>query len=157
MRIRRDITSIPFRSAGETWQRIIELVTGPDSKDVLQLKNAAGVLGSLITDEHQAKRGIMVEGVGPQLRIYCRFGMKAVEEGAKVDALTWNPTAGDWTMHVPCDADNMEWVKQSLAKTSPRIKVFDVDEADRADEDESSAAAKNSSGLVVDWNIEGAL
>jgi hypothetical protein len=157
MRIRRDISSIPFRSAGETWQRIIELVTGPDSKDVLQLKNAAGVMGSLITDEHQAKRAIMIEGVGPQLRIYCRFGMKAVEEGAKVDSLTWNPTAGDWTMHIPCDADNTAWVKDSLAKTSPRIKVFDIDEADRADEDEPAAAAKSSSGLVVDWNIEGAL
>jgi hypothetical protein len=157
MRIRRDISSIPFRSAGETWQRIIELVTGNDSKDVLQLMNAAGVMGSLITDEHQAKRAIMIEGVGPQLRIYCRFGMKAVEEGAKVDPLPWNPTAGDWTMHVPCDADNMDWVKQSLAKTSPRIKVFDADEADRADEDESATVAKSGSGLVVDWNIEGAL
>src|SRR5271154_3406423 len=110
MRIRRDISSIPFRSAGETWQRIIELVTGPDSIDVLQLKNAAGVMGSLITDEHQAKRAIIIEGVGPQLSIYCRFGMKAVEEGAKVDPLTWNPTAGDWTMRVPCDAENMPWV-----------------------------------------------
>lgn len=119
MRIRRDISSIPFQSAGETWQRIIELVTGPDSKDVLQLENAAGVMGSLITDEFPLKRAIMLEGVGPQLRVYCRFGMKAVEEGAKVDALTWNPTAGDWTMHVPCDADNLKWVKDSLAKTSP--------------------------------------
>ena len=157
MRIRRDVSSIPFRSAGETWQRVIELVTGPDSKDVLQLKNAAGVMGSLITDEHQAKRAIMIEGVGPQLRIYCRFGMKAVEEGAKVNSLTWNPTAGDWTMHIPCDAENMAWVKESLAKTSPRIKVFDVDEANRADEDEPAAAAKSSGELVVDWNIEGAL
>jgi hypothetical protein len=157
VRIRRDISSIPFQSAGETWQRIIELVTGPDSKDVLQLKNAAGVMGSLITDEHPAKRAIMLEGVGPQLRIYCRFGMKAVEEGAKLDALTWNPTAGNWTMHVPCDADNMKWVKESLAKHSPRIKVFDVDEADRSDEEASEEAAKSSNGLVVDWNIEGAL
>jgi hypothetical protein len=157
MRIRRDISSIPFQSAGDTWQRIIELVTGPDSKDVLQLKSAAGAMGSLITDEFPSKRAIMLEGVGPQLRIYCRFGMKAVEEGAKVDALTWNPTAGDWTMHVPCDADNMKWVRDSLAKTSARIKVFDVDEADRAEEEASSEAAKSSNALAVDWNIEGAI
>jgi len=157
MRIRRDISSIPFRSAGETWQRIIELVTGSGSKDVQQLKDAAGVMGSLITDEHPAKRAILLEGVGPQLRIYCRFGMKSIEEGAKVDTLTWNPTAGDWTMHVPCDAENMAWVKVSLAKTSSRIKVFDVDEADRSEEEDSTEAAKSSNGLVVDWNIEGAL
>ena len=157
MRIRRDVSSIPLRSAGETWQRIIELVTGPGSKEVQQLKNAAGVMGSLITDEHQSKRAIMLEGVGPQLLIYCRFGMKAVEEGAKVDTLTWNPTAGDWTMYVPCDADNMAWVKESLAKTSPRLRVFDVDEADRSEEEESAVAAKSSKGLVVDWDIKGAL
>src|SRR5688572_9689637 len=103
MRIRRDITSIPERSASETWQRIVDLVTGSDSKDGQQLKAAAGVMGSIITDEHPAKRPILLEGVGPQLRIYCRYGMDAVEDGTAVDALNWNPTAGDWTMHVPCD------------------------------------------------------
>ena len=66
--------------------------------------------------------------------IYCRYGMKAVEEGGEVDALAWNPTAGDWTMHVPCDAENIDWVRDALAGTSPRIKVFDVAEAERADE-----------------------
>jgi hypothetical protein len=157
MRVRRDVSSIPFRSAGETWQQIVALVTGAGSKDIQQLKGAAGVMGSLITDEHPAKRAILLEGVGPQLRIYCRFGMKAVEEGAKVDSLTWNPTAGDWTMHVPCDEENMAWVKKSLAETSPRIKVFDVAEGDRADDDEPVAAAKSAGGLAVDWNVEGAL
>jgi len=153
MRIRRDISSIPFRSARDTWQRIIELVTGADSKDTKQLRDATGVMGSIITDEHPAIRAIMLEGVGPQLRIYCRYGMKAVEEGEKVDSLTWNPTAGDWTMHVPCDKENIEWVKQSLSETSPRIKVFDVASEDRADKDEQDSAAK-SSILVVDWNIK---
>ena len=157
MRIRRDVSSVPFRSAGDTWQCIIELVTGTDSKDAQQLKRATGVMGSIITDEHPAARAIMLEGVGPQLRIYCRYGMKAVEEGEKVDSLTWNPTAGDWTMHVPCDEENIAWVKQSLSETSPRIKVFDVAAADQGEEDEPDSAAKNSSGLVVDWNIKEAL
>ena len=155
MRVRRDVSSIPHRSAGETWRRIIDLATGRASKDVQQLEDAAGVMGSIITDEHPASRAIMIEGVGPQLRIYCRYGMKAVEEGSKVDALTWNPTAGDWTMHIPCDAENIDWVKESLAKTSPRIKVFDVEETDRADEDRQEPAAKTDGNLVVDWNFGG--
>jgi len=92
----------------------------------------------------------------PQLRIYCRYGMKAVEEGEKVDSSTWNPTAGDWTMYVPCDEEKIEWVKQSLSETSPRIKVFDVASTDRVDEDEPDSAVK-SNGLVVDWNIKEAL
>ncbi len=150
MRVRRDVSSIPNRSAGETWQRIIDLVTGPGSIDLEQLKNAAGVMGSIITDEHPAVRAIMIEGVGPQLRIYCRYGMKAVEDGDAVDSLAWNPTAGDWTMHVPCDGDNIEWVKSSLSMSSSRIKVFDVVESDRAEEEERDVAAKSGGDLAVD-------
>ncbi len=155
MRVRRDISSIPHHSASETWQSIIDLATGQGSKDVHQLNAAAGVMASIIADEHPAARAIILEGVGAQLRIYCRYGMEAVEEGSAVDPLTWNPTAGDWTMHVPCDSENMAWVKGSLSKTSPRIKIFDVDEADRADEEQ--AAAKASSEIVVDWNFGGEL
>ena len=154
MRVRRDVSAIPHRSAGETWETIINLVSGPDSRDIHQLRNAAGVMGSIITDEHPAVRAIMIEGVGPQLRIYCRYGMKAVEEGGAVDSLTWNPTAGDWTMHVPCDAENIDWVRASLSMSSPRVKVFDVAEADRAEEEEDGVAAKGS-GVVVDWNVKG--
>jgi len=155
VRVRRDISSIPERSAGETWQRVIELITGADSRDVEQLRTAAGVMGSLITDEHPAARPILLEGVGAQLRIYCRYGMGAVEEGKNVDALTWNPTAGDWAMHVPCDAENLEWVRQSLAKTSPRLKVFDVAEDDRAEDDVRSGFANRSEPIIVDWNKRG--
>ncbi len=155
MRVRRDISSIPQRSASETWQRIVDLVTRVDSTDVGQLQRAGGVMASIITDEHPSSRPILLEGVGPQLRIYCRYGLKAVEEGNSVDALTWNPTAGDWTMHVPCDADNIEWVRASLGKTSPRIKVFDVAEAERAEDDQLSAATKASGPIVVDWNLSG--
>jgi hypothetical protein len=155
MRVRRDLSSIPQRSAGETWQRVIDLVTGRGSIEVHQLEKAAGVMASIITDEHPASRAMVIEGVGPQLRVYCRYGMKAVEEGDKVDALTWNPTAGDWTMHVPCDAENIDWVKKSLAKTSPRIKVFDVEDADRAEEEKTEAVSKSGKELVVDWNFGG--
>ena len=155
MRVRRDISSIPHCSAGETWQRIIDLVTGAGSIDVQQLKKAAGVMGSIITDEHPATRAIMLEGVGPQLRIYCRYGMKALEEGDDVDRLTWNPTDGNWTMHVPCDEENIHWVRQSLSESSPRIRVFDIAETDRAEEEEKTAVVKGGGSVVVDWNLKG--
>lgn len=153
MRVRRDVSSIPQRSAGETWQHIIDLVTGRESKDIQQLQGAAGVMGSIITDEHPAKRPIMVDGVGPQLRIYCRYGMKAIEEEGTVDSLTWNPTAGDWIMHVPCDAENISWVKDSLSETSPRLKVFDVDKTDRSDENQLQHSSRNCKELIIDWNF----
>jgi hypothetical protein len=76
MRVRRDISSIPYESAGETWQRIVDLVTRLGSKDAQQLNDVGGIMGSIIADEHPAKRAIILEGVGAQLRIYCRYGMR---------------------------------------------------------------------------------
>lgn len=150
MRVRRDISSIPQRSAHDTWQQIIALVTGPDSRDKNQLTAASGVMASIITDEHPAASPIVLEGVGAQLQLYCRYGIKAVEEGSTVDALNWNPTAGDWTMHVPCDSDNLSWVTASLAKTSPRIRIFDVAEEPAEERSEAAASAKGT--FVIDWN-----
>ena len=155
MRVRRDISAIPSRSASETWEAIIDLVTGKGSKDVRQLQDAVGVMGSIIADEHPQDCAMVLEGVGAQLRIYCRYGMDAVEDGAAVDPLTWNPTAGDWTLHVPCDEENIAWVKTSLARTSPRIKVFDVADGDWQEDDGTAAVAKNSNEIVVDWNVKG--
>jgi len=155
MKVRRDISSIPHRSASETWQRIIDIISGPNSRDVQQLKDAAGVMGSIITDEHPSTRPILLEGVEAQLRIYCRYGIRAVEEGDAVDPLTWNPTAGDWTMHVPCDNENFGWVTTALQKTSPRIKVFDVAAAERAEDDLTRDNTEAVEPLVIDWNLRG--
>ena len=155
MRVRRDISSIPLLSASETWRQIINLITGQGSKDSSQMEDAAGVMASIISDEHPASRAILIEGVGPQLRIYCRYGMKAVEKGAEIDALTWNPTAGDWTMHVPCDEENLDWVRRSLENTSPRIKVFDSAKSTFAGNDASERTTKESSDLIVNWNLGG--
>lgn len=155
MRVRRDVSAIPLRSASETWDAIIDLVTGPGSRDVCQLQDAVGVMGSIIADEHPADCAMVLEGVGAQLRIYCRYGTKAIERGANLDALTWNPTAGDWTMHVPCDAENLAWVKTSLARTSARIEVFDVADGDWACQDSLELAAKAGETIVVDWNLKG--
>jgi hypothetical protein len=118
-----------------------------------QITNAAGVMGSIITDEHLANRALIVEGVGPQLRVYCRYGMKAIEEGGDVDSLTWNPTAGDWTMYVPCDSENMAWVRASLSATSPRIKVFDIDAPET--HEEVNDVYSQSKEVVIDWNVRG--
>ena len=152
MRIRRDISSIPFQSASETWKQIVALITAKGTVDGQQLSAANGVLASLITDEHPAARAIIVEGVGPQLRLYCRYGMSAIEEGGEVTGLNWNPTAGDWSMHIPCDAENLSWVRNSLAKTSPRIKVFDVAEAERSEDDSATAERANES-IQVNWDL----
>jgi hypothetical protein len=152
--VRRDINSIPIRSAADTWDKIVSLVTGPGSVDVEQLRKAGSTIGSVITDELPAARPFILEGCGPQLRIYCRFAFTALEADDAVDTLTWNPTAGDWTLHVPCDAENLVWVQSALKSSAPRIKAFDIAEGDRFDEDTNEVLASKSSGteIEVNWN-----
>jgi hypothetical protein len=153
MRIRRDLASVPLRTASETWNQLVELVTGVSSQDVNQLRAAAGTMGSIITDEHPKDRPIIFEGVGPQLRIYLLYGEDAVSAGEEVDSLTWAPTAGNWTLHVPCDAENLEWVRRSLGRTSPRIKAYDS--AGAAWRDDGAPTTKKSSGFQIDWSVKG--
>jgi hypothetical protein len=99
MKVQREIASIPVRSAGETWQAILELVTGSGSVDVDTLKAASSVMESLIADEHPATVPIVVKGHGPQLVIYCLYNEAAMEAGKDIDSINWNPTAGSgWKM-----------------------------------------------------------
>jgi hypothetical protein len=153
MRIRRDISSIPFRTANETWDRIVKLITGAGSIDLAQLQAAAAVVASVIADELMSEVPLLVEGCGPQLRIYCRYGVDASTAGDDLDPINWNPTAGDWTMRVPCDAENLDWVRKALAKCSSRLKPFDVANGDKA-EDAATVAAISTEKIVVDWSVK---
>jgi hypothetical protein len=47
MRARRNIASIPARSAAETWATIVDLVKGVNSADTAQLDGAASIMQSL--------------------------------------------------------------------------------------------------------------
>ena len=67
MKIRRDIASIPLRSAAETWSEYMNLVTGVGSVDVGQFDVAASVMTSLITDEAFKHEPLTITGVGHRL------------------------------------------------------------------------------------------
>lgn len=153
MRIRRDVSAIPFRSGSDTWRQILELIVSGGSRDATVLSAATAIMASVISDENPAAMPFKLEGCGPQLRIYCLYGSKAMSTGTKVDALTWNPTDGDWTMHIPSDADNKSWVASALAKISPRFKVYDVEDPEDADETDPKAASVPGNALIVDWKV----
>lgn len=147
MKVRRDIASIPKRSAQETWKTIVDLITGTGTIDKKTLENAASVMESLIADEHPGRKPIILKGVGNRLVIYLLYGEDAMEADLAVDKLGWNPTAGDWSMTAPCDADDVTWMNNALKDRAPRIKVHDVDAA--PDEEEEGAAGQQA--LKIDW------
>ena len=148
MRIRRNIASIPVRSAKETWRAIIDLVTGDDSVDRQQLEAAASVIESLIADEQPAAVPIVFKGCGPRVLIYCLYDEDAMEAGIDIYNLNTNPTAGDWRMTAPCQEEDVEWLNKTLKTRAPRIMVHAASEAPIDAEIEADDAAKT---LQIDW------
>lgn len=150
MKIRRDIASIPKRSAKETWQTIVDLITSSDSVDTYTLANAASVMEALIADEHPGKTPIVVKGAGNRLVIYLAYGENAMEADESVDKLTWIPTAGDWSMTAPTEAGDVTWMNNILGERAPRISVHDVDRPDEDGTPEKAAA-----DLTFNWEALG--
>lgn len=146
MKIRRDIASIPVRSAAETWNAIVSLVTGSDTVDKQQLLDAASVIESLIADEMPKSVPIVFKGGSSRVVIYCHFNEDAMELGTGIDKLASNPTSGDWCVTAPCEKADVAWMTKSLKSKSPRISVHDVDEAPSHGD-----SAKSSGGIEIDW------
>ena len=117
MRVRRNIASIPARSAAETWAAIVDLVKGADSVDTAQLDAAASIMQSLIADEQPAAVPIVFSGSGPRVLIYCVYNEEAMESGLKIDSLPSNPTQGDWRMTAPCENDDVAWMNKTSKDT----------------------------------------
>jgi hypothetical protein len=154
MKVRREIASIPVRSAGETWQAILDLITGAGSVDVTTLKAAASVMESLIADEHPATVPIVVKGQGPRLVIYCLYNEAAIEAGKDIDAINWNPTGGaDWKMTAPSEAADVTWMNDALKTRAPRIIVHDVASPPADDEDDSASASTSANALKINWGV----
>lgn len=154
MKIRRDISAIPARTAEATWAAITALITRTESVDRGQLDSAASMMASIITDEHLKDHPLTIKGVGPRLVIYCRYGTDAVEADAGVDPIDWNPTGGDWTMFVPCDDKNLSWVRNALKTRASRLVVHSLDEHPE-DAVEKSEAAGRSAGFEINWGALG--
>ena len=147
MKIRRDIASLPARTSKETWEAIVELITGADSVDTTQLEAASSVLCSAIADEYSASVPIVVKGAS-RLVIYTVHGADAMEAGLAVDGLNWNPTASDaWAITVPCSQEDVGWMSKALKERAPRITVHDVNEKPDAD----GELARKVAEVEIDW------
>lgn len=153
MKVRRDMASIPVRSAAETWQAIVDLITGDGSVDAATLTAAASVMESLIADEHPATVPIVVKGNGPRLVIYLQYGEAAMEAGKDIAALTWNPTGSSgWRISAPSEANDVVWMNNTLKTRAPRITIHDV-ASPAVDEDENADKAAQSQPLAINWGV----
>jgi hypothetical protein len=146
--IARTFASIPQRSAVATWEAISRILAPSDKSEAgRELASVSGVAASLITREAMTSP-IVVYGSGPRVRIYCVYHEDAIEgAGTNEGTLPFDPMAGEWTMSLPCPADDLPWAQRALKKQSNRIVARDLD-TDVDDSDKSSNPKKSTTILV---------
>lgn len=124
----RRIASVPKRTPTETWGAISDLVASSGSTARPELDRMVGLASMLIADECTREDPIIIEGAGPQLRIYTLHGDAALEDEEDQDPFAFDPTAGDWTVSFPCSDEDLEET-QMVAKALPRVEVRRMGEA----------------------------
>lgn len=147
--VARRFISIPERTASATWSAIVSLLApNKDSAAAAELGTIAGIASSLISREAMISP-IVVWGTGPRVRVYCIYNEDAVEgDDANEASLSFNPTDGDWSMSLPCPADDLAWVKDALKAKSKRVTARDMETTLEQDEEEKSSRKSGAETLV---------
>ncbi|WP_316193247.1 MULTISPECIES: hypothetical protein [unclassified Bradyrhizobium] len=138
---RRTFAATPARDALSTWNAIVDVLapgaSHPARKD---LTAVAGIAASVISDRSPKDHAIVATCDGPRTRIYCLFDDDAVGSDANEAALGYDPLKGDWAVSLPCDADELDWVKRALKKHGDRVTARELDAATAADEATEASA-----------------
>lgn len=126
--IARRVASTPKRTAAESWQLIIDMVSDQSSNARKTLEAITGVVSAIIVDEVPAEAPIIFTGKGPRTRIYCVYGEDALlDENCNEEPLVQKPTAEDWHMYLPYTKEDWTWVSESLSAVSNFITIYDKD------------------------------
>jgi len=127
--IARSIASTPARTASETWDVIVRLISAVDSQTRKEMNQISGFAASIIADELPKESPIVVAGSGPRLRIYCVYGEDAITgEDCDEGSLAWNPTESGWRMYLPSVNEDLGWISDALRARSERVLAYDANE-----------------------------
>lgn len=127
----RVFRSNPHRDALDTWKAIVELLTqGRSGSDRNELLAVGGTAASVISDHASKDAAIVVTCEGPRTRVYTLHDDDAIDgSDAKEDALGYDPLNGDWKVSLPCPAEDLVWVNNSLKQHSGRVTARDSAES----------------------------
>lgn len=143
----RVFASTPARSASDTWRAIVDLLTrGGRHADRDELLGVLGVAASLITDHAPEDAAIVVTCDGPRTRIRCIYDDDAIDGSDASEApLAHDPLKGDWAVSLPCPADDLDWVRRQLERTSARVTA-----RDRSEELAPAASSASAGAFTID-------
>ena len=149
---RRTVLSSPHRDALATWAVISDLLTRTNTGAQQELGGVAGIASSIIADKACENSPIIVSCDGPQTRIYCLYDDDAVDgSDANEDVLGFDPLKGDWSISLPCEPDDLDWVQSALKQKGERITARDKAETTKQD------TANSSQGAALEIDLEGLL
>ena len=145
----RRIRSTPERDSVETWLAIVNLLAPKESDSRHELQSVEGIAASVVSTEAPKNAPMVMLGRGPRIRIYCLYDDEAISgDASNENPLAQCPTDDAWTLSLPVDAEDLEWVSAALAKKSSRITARDKsekipDEASDTKQSESSSVEIN--------------
>ncbi len=144
--VARRVASVPRRTSVETWLRITELVSEPDSGARVELEAGTSVAATLIAEEHTKSSPITISGGGPLVRVYTLYGEEAIEADlSDEDELSFDPTAGDsWQLSLPAAGADVAAAEALLAGAS-HVQVRDIERAERS----AATTSKDATGELV--------
>jgi hypothetical protein len=124
----RRIRSSPHLDTVATWEKIVDLLTKGNAGTARdELLSVVGVASSIIADQSPKDAAIVVQCNGPRTRIYCLYDEAAIDgSDAKEETLGYDPLEGDWSVSLPCTADDLPWVERALKAKSSRITARDM-------------------------------
>lgn len=126
---KRTVRSCPSRDALETWSVISGLLAADGTEKRAELDSVAGVASSVIAEKDCEDSPILVHCEGPQTRFYCIYDDDAIDgSDANEDTLGYDPLKGDWSISLPCNPDDLDWVTSALSEKSGRITARDASE-----------------------------
>lgn len=125
--IRRTIRSIPHRTATQTWERIVEILTrGKPHNAKSELLSVTGAAASIITEMAPRDAAIVVTCDGPRTRVYCSYDDDAIDASdSNEESIGFDPLEGDWRVSLPCLPEDLDWVQKALKAKSSRITARD--------------------------------
>ncbi|WP_029934551.1 hypothetical protein [Sphingomonas sp. UNC305MFCol5.2] len=156
---RRTVTSVPTRSADDSWRVIVDLLAGTGQSAARdELLSVSGVASSIIADMAPQHSAIVSTCSGPRTRIYCVYDDDALDaDTADESRLPHNAVEGDWRVSLPCLGDDLSWVSAALAGLSSRITARDASDKGATDTSESASMDQSAGAAsgVMDIDLKG--
>jgi len=123
----RRVASVPVRTAGQTWQAVVDLLSQPGSAARTTLESVAGLASMLIAEEYTARSPVViVPASGSRVRIYTLHGDDALGDDVNESALAvWPAVAAGWSLALPVSAEDLELAERTLAKV-PGVTAYEM-------------------------------